>query len=76
MDDANLLEVSTGFSVSVTSLGDVLRSKEAMRGWTERSRRSCTMDSLHVLMGEETLALRKRYGYQVESLEPDRRVTI
>lgn len=56
------LEVAEGLVVSVASLEDVIRSKEAMRNMPGRSSHSRTMDGLHVMMCKETLALRKKYG--------------
>ena len=43
-------------------LEDVIRNKEAMSDVTQRSSHSRTMGGLHVLMGRETLALRKKYA--------------
>ena len=62
MVNADRLEVDEGLVVWVASLEDVIRSKEAMRNMTGRSSHSRTMDNLHVLMGKETLALRKKYA--------------
>ena len=62
MAGADRLEVAAGLTVSVASLGSVIRSKKAMADLTERIPRRRTMDGLHVLMGEETLALAKKYG--------------
>ena len=62
MENADCFDVAEGLSVPVASLEDVIRSKETMTDMTERPRHSRTMDSLHVLMGKETLALRKKYG--------------
>ena len=56
MESADLLDVSEDLSVWVAALEDVIRNKEAMTDMTERPRHSRTMDSLHVLMGKETLA--------------------
>jgi hypothetical protein len=60
--NADRLEVAEGLLVWVASLEDVIRSKEAMRDMPGRSRSSLTMDGLHVLMGKETLMLRKKYA--------------
>ena len=61
-ENAACLEVAEGLVVSVASLEDVINSKEAMRDMSERPLHNRTMDSLHVLMGREVLALRKKYG--------------
>ena len=58
--DADRLQVVDGLAVAVVSLESVIRSKKAMVGMAERPRHSRTMDSLHVLMGEESLALKKK----------------
>ena len=60
MENADLLDVSDDLSVWVAALEDVVRNKEAMSNMTERPRHSHTMDSLHVLMGKETLAAKKK----------------
>ena len=60
METADQLDVSEDLSVWVAALEDVIRNKEAMSDMTERPRHSRTMDSLHVLMGKETLAARKK----------------
>lgn len=60
--NADCLEVDEGLVVWVASLEDVIRSKEAMSDMAERSSHSRTMDGLHVLMGNETLKLRKKYA--------------
>ena len=62
MLNADRLEVDEGLVVVVASLEDVIHSKEVMRDMDGRSSHSRTMDSLHVLMGKETLALRKKYA--------------
>ena len=62
MGDAAQLEVVGGLVVSVASLKTVIRSKKAMVTLAERIPRRRTMDGLHVLMGEETLALAGKYG--------------
>ena len=62
MADAERLEVAAGLTVAVASLESVIRSKKAMVGMAGRSRRRHEADGLHVLMGEETLALAKKYG--------------
>ena len=62
MAGADRLEVAAGLTVSVASLESVIRSKKAMADLAERIPRRRTMDGLHVLMGEETLALAKKYG--------------
>ena len=62
IENADLLDVAEGLSVPVASLEDVIRSKEAMSDMSQRPRHSRTMDKLHVLMGKETLALRKKYA--------------
>ena len=58
--NADHLEVDERLVVWVASLEDVIRSKEAMGDMTGRSSHSRTRDGLHVLMGNETLALRKK----------------
>ena len=60
--NAACLEVDEGLAVSVASLEDVICSKEAMKDLPGRSSHSRTMDGLHVMMGKETLALRRKYG--------------
>ncbi|MDE0168021.1 MAG: hypothetical protein OXS29_00675 [bacterium] len=62
MADAGMLEVAVGLTVAVASLESVILSKKAMVGMPGRSRRRREADGLHVLMGEETLALAKKYG--------------
>ena len=60
--DAGELEVAEGLTVAVASLESVIRSKKAMSDMAGRIPRRRTMDGLHVLMGEETLALANKYG--------------
>ena len=60
--NADCLKVDEGLAVWVTLLEDVIRSKEAMGDMTGRSSHSRTRDGLHVLMGNETLALRKKHA--------------
>ena len=60
--NANHLEVDERLVVSVASLEDMIRSKEAMKNMTGRSAHSRTMDALHVLLGNDTLALRKKHA--------------
>lgn len=62
MAGADKLEVAAGLTVSVASLETVIRSKKAMVNLAERIPRRRAMDGLHVLMGEETLALAKKYS--------------
>lgn len=62
MADAAMLEVADGLTVAVASLESVIRSKKAMVDMVGRPLHRRTMDGLHVLMGEETLALAKKYG--------------
>ena len=62
MADASQLEVAEGLTVAVASLESVIRSKKAMVDMAGRIPRRRTMDGLHVMMGEETLALAKKYG--------------
>ena len=63
IEKADFFDVAEGLSVPVASLKDVIRSKEAVGalvvGTPPYSR---MMDGVHVLMGEETLTLRKKYG--------------
>ncbi|MCY4369501.1 MAG: hypothetical protein OXF41_08785 [bacterium] len=62
MASAAMLEVADGLTVAVASLESVIHSKKAMVDMAGRIRRRREADGLHVLMGEETLTVAKKYG--------------